>query len=166
MKKLGLYVLITCYIGVLAGLVGCQKHSQTKTTTTTSQNQPNTTQKNETLPMLPPEILAPLFSQCNYVDVIYNAVEMSMSANDKDAFLHVKAILPEPADIKGECEPDGIIIYNGGAKTLLKGKFFCRSNCLYYIFEHEGKRYANKMQPSLAALLMQPLDGSIKIKPH
>jgi hypothetical protein len=104
-----------------------------------------------TYPTLPPEFQNNIFTNCTYLDYIFNDLPFSVSQNDRTGIMtNVGFIGSEvPTHINKNCKSLGREMFQINGEIVLEAEIFFTAECNYYLFYVDGKpKYSNVISKS------------------
>ena len=101
-------------------------------------------------PSVPVEIIQSIANQCDYVDIGFENLPISINRKEPNDIMHtLRQIAGEPALINDSCPLLGSIIFYQHGKIALEGRIYFSEGCNYFVFlENNQPKYANFMTAS------------------
>ena len=101
------------------------------------------------LPGLPIEKLQDLWNRCDFIDIVFYDLPISMSMDEKSSIQALlRQIAADPAPQPPNCKPAGRVSYQVEGENELEADIYFNQGCTYYVFLEDGKpAYANLMMP-------------------
>ena len=101
------------------------------------------------LPPLPSHIYNEIFKYGDFLDVIFEDLEFSMSQENNTSIrsflqnINLKMTTP----IKSSCKPMGHAVFLKNGTNIIEADFYHGSGCYYFVFMYEGEEpmYSNSM---------------------
>ena len=151
MKKT-LYIFLA--MSMLLAFTSCKDKSESKKNTTADdktamENKPAKKKDYYMLPPLNNHIQRDIYDSADYLDIIFDDLDFSMSLSDNKSirgFLNYINFNISP-HIKPGCKPMGHFAFVKRGNTIIEGEFYHSPGCYYFVFQNsDGENvYANAM---------------------
>jgi hypothetical protein len=116
---------------------------------------------------LPTKIQNNIFSNCNYLDYIFNDLPFSVSQNDRTGIMtNINFIGAEsPKMINKNCKSLGREFFQINGDIVLEAEIYYSQECSYYIFYIDGKPlYSNIISQTGIDFYQQLINNAEKLK--
>jgi len=144
-------IVLFLLIGML--FISCKENSNKKADSKKSEITKSKTPKREgkifRLPPLPKGLYEDLFKHADYLDVLFEDLDFSMSQDNNASirsFLQ-NINIKRSTELNTACPPMGHAVFSKHGNTMIECDFYHSEGCYYFIFNYEGDQpaYSNAM---------------------
>lgn len=130
---------------VLSALISCSENKTPKTKSATVENE--ISYLAEEYPALTREILEEVWQKSDMVDYIFHELPFSMSQNNQASVRANIAYIAKTGQgpIPSKCKALGRQFFQIEGEIVLEADIYYSDDCYFYIFHHQGNKYANVM---------------------
>ncbi len=141
---------IAIILTITIGLIACDSSSKKEATVSKEKSKTKEIVAQDTIPTLPISIIEDIALNADYLDVLFETLNFSMSQDDNKnirSFLRNIDLKTPLTRIEPNCEVFGSVAFNKKGNTIIEGDIYYSKDCKYFIFLDENRKpkYANKM---------------------